>query len=115
MLSIKHPIQLALGLIIWSVWFVFLYATVSISCANDIPIDKGPLPWINAVLIICSILVAILLGYMAYVGKKALSTKKTYYSRVTRFIIWVGVGVNMVALCSTISIAFMLLFYPPCL
>lgn len=48
MLQATHPFQLVAGLIVWTVWFVVLYAGLSVGCAVAPPAaEQGVLNWIN--------------------------------------------------------------------
>lgn len=58
MLSPFHPMQLALGFIIWSVYFVAIYAGLSIGCAFDPPpSSQGVINWLNGSLLILTLVV----------------------------------------------------------
>lgn len=61
-----HPLQLCLGLIIWSIWFVFLYAGLSVACAFAPPdVTLGAATWVNAAMLILAVLVGSFLLWSA--------------------------------------------------
>lgn len=61
-----HPLQLCLGLIIWSIWFVFLYAGLSVACALAPPdLALGAATWVNALMLILAALVSSVLLWSA--------------------------------------------------
>ncbi len=108
----SHPVHLVLGLIIWSVWFVLIYALLSVGCTASH--GAGASIWINILLLCCTLLFLTLLSYLAY---RYWQKNKVAYEKKTlrRFIIWVSLGVYLVAIGATFSIGIMVLFFPPCI
>ncbi|UTF60208.1 hypothetical protein [Gilvimarinus sp. DA14] len=77
MLPAFHPMQKILGLIIWSLYFVFMYGGLSVACNHFSPgADKGALTWINASVILITLLVTLGLLYQAWRGWKVLQHHK---------------------------------------
>ncbi|WP_133130716.1 hypothetical protein [Legionella yabuuchiae] len=110
----NHPIQLVLGLVIWAIWFVILYAALSISCEASVDLT-GSFNWINLLLfgITLATLAALIgLAYLIWTRNRQDLKKKTTSSR---FIFWLSLGVYLVAIGATSSIGLMTLFFPPCL
>ncbi len=67
MIAPFHPLQLTLGLIVWSVWFVALYGGLSVACAVAPPAATlGALTWINGLLLLLTLATTALLAYWAH-------------------------------------------------
>lgn len=61
-----HPFQLVLGLILWALWFVVMYAGLSVVCETAAPAqEQGPLTWLSAGLLLLTVLTLLLLLYLA--------------------------------------------------
>lgn len=115
MVAPTHPIQLALGLMIWALWFVALYGGLSIGCALAPPAaEMGALNWLNLVLgALTASVVAWLLRQMVLCWQEA-EPKGAGRSR-QRFIATVGAGIYAVAAISTLFIGVPVIGLPPCL
>ncbi|ASQ45181.1 hypothetical protein [Legionella clemsonensis] len=109
-----HPVQMFLGLAIWSVWFILMYSLLSIGC-EVAPISLLRLNGINLILFCCTWITLIILIYLAYHGWKKCKTYAAKNSAVTAFILWVSFGGYVTAVIATFSIGMMVLFFPPCL
>ncbi|WP_165481163.1 hypothetical protein [Legionella impletisoli] len=110
----KHPIHMVFGLVIWAVWFVILYAALSISCEASVDLT-GSFNWINLLLFgftLVTLAVLIGLAYRIWIKNRQDLKKKTASAR---FIFWLSFGVYLVAMGTTGSIGLMSLFFPPCL
>ncbi|SEA22554.1 hypothetical protein [Alkalimonas amylolytica] len=67
-----HPAQLLLGLAIWSLWFIAMYAGLSVACQLNPPqVQQGPFTLLNAGLFILTLLVSALLFYLAWRSHRA--------------------------------------------
>lgn len=111
MFSPTHPVQLALGLIIWSTWFVLMYSVLSLGCEFEIPdhtVDS--FNWLNLLLFLLTIATAALLGYLAVRCWRATTPPGD-----KRFIGRVAAGLHLVAAVSTLAIGLPTLVLPPCL
>lgn len=61
-----HPFQLVLGLILWALWFVVMYAGLSVVCETAAPAqEQGPLTWLSAGLVLLTVLTFFLLLFLA--------------------------------------------------
>ena len=111
MFAPTHPLQLALGLIIWSVWFVLIYSVLSIGCAFAPPDNSlSPLNWLNALLLVLTLLTTVLLGLFAWRCWRAPTPLGEH-----QFIARVAAGIYLVGAVSTLAIGLPVLVLPPCL
>lgn len=114
MLAPFHPLQLALGLIVWSAWFVALYGGLSVGCALAPPaVEFGARTWLNGLL---GALTALSFGWLIRQGwvcwRAAASGRADSPPR--RFITAVGAALYAVAAVSTLVIGIPVLVLPPC-
>ena len=66
LLQPTHPFQLVLGLILWALWFVLMYAGLSVVCETAAPAqEQGPLTWLSTGLVLLTILTLFLLLFLA--------------------------------------------------
>lgn len=111
MFAPTHPLQLALGLIIWSGWFVLVYAVLSIGCAFALPDNSlSPLNWLNALLLVLTFITTALLGFFAWRCWRA-----TAPTGNPQFIARVAAGIYLTAAISTLAVGLPVLVLPPCL
>lgn len=121
MLATHHPLQLVLGLCIWAIWFVVLYAMLSISCSVDPPAaTKGAYTWLNGTLLLLTVITTVVLLNWAKKAWRAqrttAHTHDTTMPRPTRrFINWIAIQLNLLAAVATFAIGIMVVFLPPCL
>lgn len=111
MFSPTHPVQLALGLIIWSAWFVLMYSVLSLGCEFAIPdhtVDS--FNWLNLLLFLFTIATTALLGHLAVRCWRATTPPGD-----KRFITRVAAGLYLAAAVSTLAIGLPTLVLPPCL
>lgn|SRR5690554_2931145 len=111
MLSPIHPLQLALGLTVWAVWFVIWYTVLSLAC-EFAPVDAASATWVNAALILISVPFIAVLGFWARRCWRAASAPELPGS--SRFVAQVSAGAHGVA---AFAVAFMILpglVLPPC-
>ncbi|UZD65663.1 hypothetical protein [Marinobacter sp. AN1] len=63
----RHPASLLLGPVVWSLWFVMLYAMLSLSCLQGWLVNGGDHPAaINLLLAVAGLLVTLLLLISAW-------------------------------------------------
>jgi hypothetical protein len=116
MLSPYHPLQLVLGLIIWITWFALIYGALAIACEiAPPPLEHGPFTWINAALLINSLIITALLLYWALVCWWAARDNNRQVNASGLFIAKLGAGINGVAAIATLSLGLMTMPLPPCL
>lgn len=112
MLALTHPLQLALGLIVWSGWFVALYGGLSVGCALAPPAaDLGARTWLNGLL---AALTAITFAWLLWQMRRCWRAAGAGSPSGRRFIPALGAGVYAAAAVSTLAIGIPTLGLPPC-
>lgn len=107
--SPHHPLQLVLGLLLWSGWFVLIYSTLSVGCGLS-PQADGEL---KALLGATALPVLIASAWLGWRCLRAGRQRGQYGWQ--RFIALCGAGIHLIALLATLFVALPLLFLPPCL
>lgn len=111
MFAPTHPLQLVLGLIIWSAWFVLIYTVLSVGCSVAPPANVAtPVNWINAALIVLTIITTLLLTFFA-----ARCWRSHAISGNSGFTARVAACVYLIGAMSTLAIGIPVLVLPPCL
>lgn len=106
-----HPLELVLGLIVWSVWFVALYGGLSLACAYVPPDPQaGALTWLNALLAVFTAVTTAWLALRAHACWRRLPTPASRQ----RFVAAVAAGVYASAAVATLFIGVPVLVLPPC-
>jgi hypothetical protein len=112
MISPAHPMQLALGLIVWTVFFVALYAGLSVGCAVAPPDEaQGPLTWINGALLALTLLTTVVLLRWSW---KCWRARRDSTGAQGTFLPAMGAAVHLIAAAATLAIAAPVLVLPPC-
>lgn len=114
MIPIHHPFHFALGLIVWSVWFVAVYGGLSVGCAIAPPAsESGSLNWLSGALGAVTVLV------FAWLIRQMLKAWRTAHASDaksrTRFMTTVSAGLYAIAATSTLVIGLPIVGLPPCL
>ncbi|KHL68329.1 MULTISPECIES: hypothetical protein [Pseudomonas] len=106
----EHPLHSILGLVIWSLWFVALYAGQGLGCALAPPAPAdGAATWLNAVLgVFTGLTVLLLLGLALFSWRSAAAGSPQ------RFVLRLAAGVHLVGAAATVFIGLTLLGLPPC-
>jgi hypothetical protein len=116
MLSPYHPLQLVFGLTVWTLWFVVMYGFLSVACVvNPPPASLGAGTWINAVLLVLSLVSVGLLLYLAHRYRQASRHDVGQEDPPHQFIIWMAIHLHLLAAVATIAVGVTVLFLPPCL
>ncbi|MGR9044605.1 MAG: hypothetical protein ACU83N_04870 [Gammaproteobacteria bacterium] len=117
MLSPYHPMQLALGLIVWIAWFILKYSALAFFCELAPPaVGQGPHTWINASLLLGSFAVSGLLLYWANnCWREVRSGRDRTNQAIDLFIVRLGAGINLLGAVVTLSQGLISLFLPPCI
>lgn len=116
-----HPMQLALGLTLWCVWFVAVYGGVSLACMWQEPVAPawqpvGALAAINAGLLMLSGLTIALLAWWMWRCAKAAGAPEAPGTgpRASRFIAFTAAALHGSALLAVVFVAIPLWSLPPC-
>lgn len=113
--SAFHPLQIPLGLIVWSVWFVALYGGFGIACELAPPApERGPLNGLNVGFGLFTLGIAALLAAFALGCMRGLRREPERAPR-DRFVARIGAGVHLIALAATLFVGLPLLGLPPCI
>lgn len=117
MLSPYHPMQLAMGLIVWIAWFILKYSALAFVCEWAPPsVEQGAFTWINAALLLGSLTVSGLLLYWAHrCWRAARSDLERNDRAIDLFIVRLGAGINLLGAIVTLSQGLISLLLPPCL
>ncbi|PKM38530.1 MAG: hypothetical protein CVV06_00045 [Gammaproteobacteria bacterium HGW-Gammaproteobacteria-10] len=116
--EVYHPMQLAFGLTVWILWFIVKYGALALFCEQaPPPIEQGAFTWINAALLIGSLVVTVLLLFWANNCWNAARSGNNDAddSEINTFIAGLGAGVNLLGAVVTLSQGLMSLLLPPCL
>ena len=110
------PIHLVLGLLIWSAWFVFLYAGLSLTCEFAPPaVAEGARTWVNLLMPVLAILVTGALLNVSYRCSRAELESAAGISSSTRaFIRKISLSVYLVSAAAAFALVIPGLVLPPC-
>lgn len=116
-LPASHPWQLLIGLCVWTLWFVVVYAGVSVACsAAPPPAARATASGINLGLIAFTLGIAGVLGLAAFVCAKGAGRIDSGDTGdgLRRFIATAATALYAVAAVSTLFVGLPLLFVWPC-
>lgn len=109
-----HPAHMVSGLVIWALWFVVVYAFLSVSCAVAPPDEAlGRTTWINTVLLLMTALTACLL-MAAGVRCWRVRRSMTQAPHHRRFSVSVAMTVYGLSALATLAVGLPVLVWPPC-
>lgn len=107
-----HPVQLILGLTIWSLWFVALYGGLSVACAVAPPSPgQGALSGLNLWLGLLSL---VTLAALLWLARFCLAAVRRERSRAARFIAAVAAGLHLFSASGVAFVGLPLVALPPC-
>lgn len=110
-----HPVQISLGLAIWSGWFVTLYAGLAVACEIAPPSpEAGPLNGLNVGFGVLTLATATGLGAMA-LGCLRAARREAQRPPRELFVARIGAAVHAIALAATLFVGLPLLGLPPCI
>lgn len=113
-LSLFHPMQIVLGLIIWAVWFVVIYGGIGVVCGvAPPPVEQGALTWINGLMLVLGIAFAAYLGHRSWLCYKA-APEFGAGDPHGRFISRIASFVYGFAAVASLGIALPVVLFPPC-
>ncbi|CDZ93875.1 MULTISPECIES: hypothetical protein [Pseudomonadaceae] len=109
-----HPMQIVLGLIIWSLWFATIYGAHGVACAVSPPDPaQGIFNWLNLSFAVGTLMVAAVLLWLAHRAWK-LGQPPHELDERQLFVTRVAAGIHLIAALSTLFIGLQLAFFPPC-
>lgn len=111
-----HPAQLVIGFALWSIWFVAMYAGLSVVCQLAPPAEQqGALTWLNAGLFGLTLLVVILLLLLAWRSARFCMLQRSQAaSGVSLFIGYISAVLYLLAAIATLAGGLPVLVYSPC-
>lgn len=110
-----HPLQLFLGLVIWSVWFVFLYGGLSLACEFAEPdLARGALTWINAGMLLLALLVCGFLLWCAWRCWRA-APGSGEADATGRFVARIAAAVYFISALAALALVLPGVTLPPCI
>jgi hypothetical protein len=128
MLSPFHPLQIVLGLIVWALYFIVVYALTSIACEHFAPPPAaGAVNWLNGGLLALTVVVVIGLlsqawrGWQAHSGTRKKSTTQppdnhqVHAASTSHFINYIGIAVHIIAAVATLYTGAPALVLTPCI
>lgn len=110
-----HPLQLYLGLVIWSAWFVFLYGGVSLACEFAPPdLQQGAFTWINVSMLLLAALVG---GFLFWSARRCWNAAPgTDAGAATdRFVARIAAAVYLIAGLGAVGLVLPGVVLPPCI
>lgn len=118
MFSPFHPLQMVFGLIVWSGWFVFIYGGLAIVCAVAPPDpEQGAMTWINMVLLVLGVLLALFLLLCArrcWFARASVDRPSDAEKANQRFIASAAASVYLISAFATLALAMPAVTLPPC-
>ena len=112
-----HPAQLAMGLIIWSIWFIAMYAGLSVVCHLAPPAKQQSADsWLNIGLAAFSVTVILLLVALAWRSGRYCAAQHQRQGRngTYRFIGYVSTVLYLAAALATFAGGLPVLVLAPC-
>lgn len=108
----SHPVHLVLGPTIWALWFVVIYAALSVVCHVAPPaVDKGAGTWLNGALLALTLVVTALLlgaGVQCWRASRKGDPDAHFFTRVSA-------GAYLLSAASVLLIGATVIGLPPCL
>jgi hypothetical protein len=103
----EHPLQLALGLTLWSVWFVAVYGGHAVACR------AGPSAGaISVGLVLFTLIVA---GALAWAAWHNAAAARRAPEGVGRFLAGAGAALHGVAAVATFFVGLLIVLIPACI
>jgi hypothetical protein len=108
-----HPVQLALGFVIWSAWFVAAYGGLSVACGLAPPPEaQGARTWINAALGLLTLATAAVLLTLAWRCWRA--RRSTAPGQAEHFVAPLAAALHAAAAGATLFVGLPATAIPPC-
>ncbi|WP_010629664.1 hypothetical protein [Halomonas sp. KM-1] len=113
LLKLTHPIHLVSGLTIWGIWFVAIYAGLSVACSMAPPEPESDmLTGINLGVGVATLITTALLLWLTWAsaaaGRRAEVRRECYFA-------YISAGMFLFSAGSTLFVGYPIVFLPPCL
>ncbi|WP_111413238.1 hypothetical protein [Billgrantia lactosivorans] len=113
LLRLTHPIHVVSGLVIWGLWFVAIYAGLSVACSVAPPeSERDMLTGINVGVGLATLATTALLLWLSWAsvaaGRKATLRRECYFA-------YLSAGVFLFSAGGTLFVGYPIVFLPPCL
>ncbi|TLX57217.1 hypothetical protein DN824_11710 [Stutzerimonas nosocomialis] len=110
-----HPIQIPLGFVLWSFWFVAMYGGHAVACEINPPDPTlGPWNWLNGTLgLLTLVTLAILVLQARRFWKLSRMTDELNERQI--FVTKITSGLHLIAALATLYVGIPLLQLPPCI
>ncbi|MCE8033466.1 hypothetical protein EKK97_05465 [Billgrantia tianxiuensis] len=113
LLRLTHPVHLVSGVTIWGIWFVAIYAGLSVACSVAPPDpERDMLTGINIGVGLATLFTVLLLLGLTWAsvaaGRKA-------EPRRERFFAYASAGIFLFSAGGTLFVGYPIIFLPPCL
>lgn len=106
-----HPLHLFAGLLIWAAWYVVLYGGQGAGCAlAPPPAEAGASTWLNALLLLHTLVFAALLLYLAWLAYRSAPAERGN----ARFLLRASAGLYLGAAVATLAVGLPSALLPPC-
>ncbi|QJR82632.1 hypothetical protein CA267_018675 [Alteromonas pelagimontana] len=107
-----HPWHITAGLVIWAVWFVAIYGGLSVACVvSPPPPDSGVFNWINAALMISTLVTSAYLAWCALLCWRRMQDSV----KQARFTLRLAAAVYLVGCLATLAVGVPTMVIVPCL
>ena len=109
-----NPVHLIMGMMIWALWLVLIYAGLSLGCiAAPEPESLSPFSWLNIALLIFTVNVSAFLLWMALRCWRYEPPESN--EKQSLFILRVSAGIYLASAIATLVAGLPILVLPPCL
>lgn len=113
LLSLTHPIHLVGGVTIWGIWFVAIYAGLSVTCSVAPPDPERDM-WtgINYGVALSTLVTTALLLWLTWASVRAARRAEV---RRECYFAYISAGIYFFSAGGTLFVGYPLVFLPPCL
>ncbi|TVP88118.1 MAG: hypothetical protein EA348_11490 [Pseudomonadaceae bacterium] len=107
----EHPVHALTGLLLWCLWFVLLYAGLSLGCVWLPEAQALSSPWntINLGLGLLTLVFVLFYALLVWRSWRALQRQPEAH-----FMLWLGLLVHLLSAAATLFVALPVLYLPPC-
>ncbi|QOR37845.1 hypothetical protein HNO52_04495 [Billgrantia diversa] len=113
LLRMTHPIHLVVGPTLWGLWFVAIYAGLSVACSVSPPApEQGTLTGINVAVGLATLATTVLLLGLSWAGVTAARRAEL---RRDCYFAFTSAGIHLFSAGATLFIGYPVVFLPPCI